>query len=57
MLSEVEAAARRAVQGGVAPADAATAFRFPPSLGEWTMFGPTFLPRAFEAWQRELKGS
>jgi glyoxylase-like metal-dependent hydrolase (beta-lactamase superfamily II) len=57
MLGEVEVAARAAVSRGVASADAAATFRFSPGLGEWAMFSPAFLPRAFEAWRRELQGA
>jgi glyoxylase-like metal-dependent hydrolase (beta-lactamase superfamily II) len=54
MLGEVETAARRAVAAGIASVDAAATFRMPSSLGEWAMFSPAFLPRAFEAWRRDL---
>ncbi|MBK8250959.1 MAG: MBL fold metallo-hydrolase [Gemmatimonadetes bacterium] len=57
VLGEVEVAARAAFARGVASADAAATFRISPSLGEWAMFSPTFLPRAFEAWRRELQSS
>ena len=57
MLGEVEVAARAAVARGIASVDAAASFRFSPSLGEWAMFSPAFLPRAFEAWRRELQSS
>ncbi|MBL8960781.1 MAG: MBL fold metallo-hydrolase [Gemmatimonadetes bacterium] len=55
MLGEVEVAARAAFTRGIASADAAATFRFSPSLGDWAMFSPAFLPRAFEAWRRELQ--
>lgn len=54
MLGEVEVAARDAVTRGIASADAAKAFKFSSGIGEWAMFSPAFLPRAFEAWKREL---
>jgi hypothetical protein len=55
VLGEVERAARNAVAAGTPAADAAAAFRLPPSLGEWLLFSPTFMPRAFVAWERELR--
>src|SRR5690348_4314346 len=54
MLDEVEHAARAAHQKGLPPADAATAFSLPPTLGAWTLFSRAFYNRAFEAWYREL---
>ena len=56
MLGEIEQAARRAVTEGVGAEQAAGAFRLSPSLGEWALFNKTFYQRAFEAWERELKG-
>jgi glyoxylase-like metal-dependent hydrolase (beta-lactamase superfamily II) len=54
VLSELETSARRAHAAGTPPAAAGAAFRLPASLGEWTLFGPTFYERAFQAWNREL---
>ncbi len=54
MLEHVEEGARQAIGAGIASADAAATFRLPASLGDWAMFSPAFLPRAFEAWRREL---
>ncbi|MCC6774316.1 MAG: MBL fold metallo-hydrolase [Gemmatimonadaceae bacterium] len=54
MLGEVERAARAAYVRGTSPADAATAFVLPASLGEWAMFNTVFFERAFAAWAREL---
>ncbi len=54
VLSELERAARAAHAAGTPPAAAGSAFRLPPALGEWTLFGPTFYERAFAAWNREL---
>lgn len=55
VLDEVEHAARRAVAAGTPAATAAASFRLSQSLGEWLMFSPTFMPRAFVAWERELR--
>ncbi len=55
MLDEVERAARRARDQGLAAADAAAKFSLPPSLGEWALFNPAFFERAFAAWYRDLK--
>jgi glyoxylase-like metal-dependent hydrolase (beta-lactamase superfamily II) len=54
LLAEVERAARRAHAAGTPADDAARAWAIPASLGEWMLFGPAFLPRAFTAWYREL---
>ena len=56
VLDEVERAARQAHASGMAPADAASRFALPSSLGEWRMFGKVFFERAFTAWERELRG-
>ena len=57
MIDDVERAARAAHAAGTSAADAAAAYRIPVSTGEWTLFGPTFIPRAFAAWYRELDAS
>lgn len=54
MLDFVGDAARMAHEKGTAPADAATDFAIPASLGEWNLFQPKFFEVAFEAWSREL---
>lgn len=55
MLDEVERGARKSFAAGTPATEAGAAFTLPASLGEWTLFGKTFYPRAFEAWYRELK--
>ena len=55
VLNLVEAAARKAHQQGVAPAEAAREFKLPATLGEWTMFSPRYFEVAFTAWSRELQ--
>ncbi|HEX3867116.1 MAG TPA: MBL fold metallo-hydrolase [Gemmatimonadaceae bacterium] len=57
MLDDVEHGARKAYASGATAADAGAAFTLPPSLGEWTMFSKAFVPRAFDAWYKELKGA
>jgi len=56
MLEEVERAARKAYAAGTSPADAGASFTLPSSLGEWALFNKVFYQRAFEAWNKELKG-
>jgi glyoxylase-like metal-dependent hydrolase (beta-lactamase superfamily II) len=56
MLEEVERAARKAYAAGTSPADAGASYTLPPSLGEWALFNKVFYQRAFEAWNKELKG-
>ncbi|MEX0691788.1 MAG: MBL fold metallo-hydrolase [Gemmatimonadales bacterium] len=54
MLDAVEDAARRAHAAGTEADTAASAFVMPDAVGEWILFGRTFIPRAFSAWYREL---
>ena len=54
VLGELESAARRAHAAGTPAKEAGAAFKLPPALGEWALFGPTFYERAFTAWNREL---
>lgn len=56
LLQDLEEAARRAHAVGLSAADAASSYRIPDALGEWTMFSPDYVSRAFEAWERELRG-
>jgi glyoxylase-like metal-dependent hydrolase (beta-lactamase superfamily II) len=56
MLGEVERAARQAHGAGQTATEAAASYRLPTSLGEWYLFAPAFMERAFEAWYRELGG-
>ena len=57
MIDDVERAARRAHEAGTSAKDAAAAYEFPPSTGQWTLFGKTFVERGFTAWYRELDGT
>ncbi|MCZ6918372.1 MAG: MBL fold metallo-hydrolase [Gemmatimonadetes bacterium] len=54
VIDHVESAARRAFDGGIPAAEAATSFGLPESLGEWFMFSPRYYEVALEAWEREL---
>jgi glyoxylase-like metal-dependent hydrolase (beta-lactamase superfamily II) len=54
MLQEVERAAKEAHAKGTPAKDAAAGYHLPPSLGEWYLFAPVFMERAFAAWYREL---
>ncbi|HEY5219274.1 MAG TPA: MBL fold metallo-hydrolase [Gemmatimonadaceae bacterium] len=56
MIDDVEHAARRAHEAGTSTAAAAAAYVLPPSTGQWTLFGKSFIERAFAAWYRELNG-
>lgn len=56
LLQDLEEAARRAHAVGNSAADAASGYRIPESLGNWTMFSPDYVARAFAAWERELSG-
>ncbi len=56
LLQDVEQAARRAFEQGKPAAEAAEGYKVSESLGEWQLFSPAFLGRAFAAWERELKG-
>lgn len=50
VLDEVERQVRASFAAGKTREQAAADLRLPPSLGEWTLFGPAFFPRAVAAW-------
>ncbi len=54
LLDEIEAAARRGHAAGVTAAVAAQGWAAPASLGDWTLFNPSFTERAFAAWYKQL---
>jgi glyoxylase-like metal-dependent hydrolase (beta-lactamase superfamily II) len=54
VLGEIEAAARQAWQEEITAVEAAADFRLSESLGEWTMFNPSYFEVAIGAWHREL---
>lgn len=54
LLDDVEAAARKAKQDGVAADEAWKAYEVPASLGNWIKFRPDIFRAAFLAWEREL---
>jgi len=55
MIDEVERAARVGYVKGLTPAETATDFALPKSLGDWTLFSKAFYERAIAAWYKELK--
>jgi glyoxylase-like metal-dependent hydrolase (beta-lactamase superfamily II) len=55
MLQEVERAAKDAHAKGTPAKDAGAGYHLPSSLGEWFLFSPSFMERAFTAWYRELE--
>ena len=56
VLDEVERAARDAKSKGLTAAAGAVAYKLPATLGEWTLFNPSFMETAFAAWYKELGG-
>ncbi len=56
LLEEIGRAARDAFERGTPANEAAAEYSLPSSLGEWTMFSPSYYQVAFEAWARELSG-
>ncbi len=54
VLSEIEAVARESFSREITASQAATGFRLPESLGEWTMFSDNYFEVAISAWHREL---
>ncbi len=54
LLEEIGRAARDAFEKGTPASEAAAEYSLPSSLGEWTMFSPSYYQVAFEAWEREL---
>lgn len=57
LLDDIEEAARRAFEAGTPSNVAANAYEPSAAVGEWVEFSDAFLPRAFAAWERELKGA
>jgi glyoxylase-like metal-dependent hydrolase (beta-lactamase superfamily II) len=57
LLEEIGRAARDAFEKGIPASEAAAEYTLPASLGEWTMFSPSYYQVAFEAWERELSGN
>lgn len=54
LLDDVEAAARKAKQQGIAADEAWKSYEIPASLGNWIKFRPDIFRSAFLAWEREL---
>lgn len=55
LLDDVERAARRAFADGTPADEAGAIYRPPASLGEWTLFSPSYYRTALAAWERELR--
>jgi len=55
VLNSVEEAARQAVLTGKTAAEAAASFTLPASVGEWTLFSPSYFETAIGAWLKELR--
>jgi len=53
VIDGIEQTARTAVREGWTSEEAGNRHRIPESLGEWTLFNPTYFQRAVEAWMKE----
>ncbi|MGW8266943.1 MAG: MBL fold metallo-hydrolase [Longimicrobiales bacterium] len=56
VIDGLEETARTAVKEGWTAEEAAAQHRIPESLGEWTLFNPSYFQRAVEAWMKEWTG-
>jgi glyoxylase-like metal-dependent hydrolase (beta-lactamase superfamily II) len=56
VIDGLEETARRARDQGWTAEEAGNRHRIPDSLGEWTLFNPTYFQRAVEAWMMEWEG-
>jgi glyoxylase-like metal-dependent hydrolase (beta-lactamase superfamily II) len=56
VIDGLEETARLARREGWTSEEAGTRHRIPESLGEWTLFNPTYYQRAVEAWMTEWEG-
>ncbi|MCH7991077.1 MAG: MBL fold metallo-hydrolase, partial [Gemmatimonadetes bacterium] len=54
LLDDVEAKARRAIERGITPEQAAAQYRLPPMALGWTSFSDSYFATALGAWMREL---
>ncbi len=57
LLDLVERSARDAKARGITAEQAATTFRMPAEMTDWTLFNPRYFERAIGAWLRELDAS
>ncbi len=57
VIDGIEATARRARSDGWTSEEAAARHRIPDDLGEWTLFNPSYIQRAIEAWMKEWSES
>ena len=53
LLDHVEAAADRAIEGGMSAEEAGDKYWLPPGLEKWHLFGPDYFARAIGAWMAE----
>jgi glyoxylase-like metal-dependent hydrolase (beta-lactamase superfamily II) len=53
VIDGLEETARRARQEGWTAEEAGARHQIPESLGEWTLFNPSYFQRAVEAWMKE----
>lgn len=56
VIDGLEETARRARDQGWTAEEAGKRHRIPESLGDWTLFNPTYFQRAVEAWMMEWEG-
>ncbi|MFC1576005.1 hypothetical protein ACFL5A_05125, partial [Gemmatimonadota bacterium] len=56
VIDGLEETARRAQREGLTAEEAAAQHRIPDTLGEWTLFNPSYFQRAVEAWMKEWTG-
>lgn len=57
LIDGIEATAQRARKDGWKAEEAAARHRIAPDLGEWTLFNPSYVQRAIEAWLKEWSNS
>jgi len=57
VIDGIEETARSAAREGWTAEEAGNRHRIPESLGEWTLFNPSYFQRAVEAWMREWEAA
>jgi glyoxylase-like metal-dependent hydrolase (beta-lactamase superfamily II) len=57
VIDGIEETARRARREGWTAQEAAERHQIPGTLGEWTLFNPSYFQRAVEAWMMEWEGT
>jgi glyoxylase-like metal-dependent hydrolase (beta-lactamase superfamily II) len=53
LIDSIEIAAREAIEQGITPADAASAYSLPEEVSDWTLFNPGYVERAITSWYKE----